>query len=139
MEIKMNHDVRTMHLSLGISDDRADTITGEIMYELVNQQYLVTTLYDNPEQAPRNMVTKTGVLEKVLESTKNDSEIILATWELSRMDAINDASEKMGDKFFSMVSMMFMMADRNKEKFIKLFKEKKRSALENMNDEDDDN
>lgn len=128
--VKINHESKTLQQSLGIEDDRADSISALVMFHMINQTYMVQHLYDNPDEAPRSMKTKTGVLENVLNEVNGENEIVLATWESARFDAIIELDEEHAAKLMTMFSMMYMMADRKKDSFIKQFLKHKKKAME---------
>ena len=107
------------------------------MFNMINQSYMLHKLYDDPNEAPKSMRTKTGILENVLKEVNGDSEIILATWETARFDAIIELDEDHATKLMSLFTMMYMMADQKKDKFIKQFLKHKKKAMENR-DEDDE-
>lgn len=123
--VTFNHDVKTFHESLGIHPDRATVLSGTILFEMINQSYLVSKLFDNPDQAPRNMVTKTGVLEKVLTYAKDENEIMFCVYECSKINTLNDVSKK-GEQAMVGVHLLFMMCDMDYDKFIKKFVQKKK-------------
>ena len=128
--VKINHESKTLQQSLGIDDNRADSISAFVMFHMINQTYMIQHLYDSPDEAPRNMKTKTGVLENVLSEVSGDNEIILATWEAARFDAIIELDEEHASKLLAMFSMMYMMADRKKDNFVNQFLKHKKKAME---------
>jgi len=123
--VTFNHDVKTFHESLGIHPNRATVLSGKILFEIINQSYLVNKLFDNPDQAPRNMIKKTGVLEKVLSYAKEKNEIIFWVYEYSKINTLNDVSKE-GEKAMVGVHLLFMMCDMDYDKFIKKFIQKKK-------------
>lgn len=128
--VKINHESKTLQQSLGIEENRADEISALVMFNMINQTYMIQHLYDSPDEAPRSMKTKTGVLENVLNEVSGENEIILATWEAARFDAIIELDEEHASKLLAMFSMMYMMADRKKDNFIKQFLKHKKKAME---------
>lgn len=138
--VKINHESKTLQQSLGIEDNRANVITATVMFHLINQQFMLQKLYDNPNEAPRSMRTKTGVLEKVLQEVTGDNELVLATWESARFDAIIELDDDHASKLIAMFTMMYVLANNNKEQFIKEFIKHKNKAMQSrQDDEDDDN
>jgi hypothetical protein len=123
--VKFNHEVQTFYESLGINETRALTLSGTILFEMINQAYLVKKLYDKPEQAPRNMITKTGVLEKVMTYTKNQTEELYCVYEFAKIDTLNNSNGE-GEKAMMAIHLLFMMSDMDYDKFITTFLQRKK-------------
>lgn len=131
--LKFNHDTKTIQDSLGIDSSRADHISANILFEIINQAYLVKNLFDSPENAPSNLTTKTGLLERVFEETTNEAERIYATWEYSKIDLTLQKSETMQATLQGM-ALLYSACDSDKDKFINKFIEHK----SRMGGDDDD-
>jgi len=131
--LKFNHDTKTIQDSLGIDTKRADHISANILFEIINQAYLVKNLFDNPDNAPSNLTTKTGLLERVFEETTNEAERIYATWEYSKIDLTLQKSEAMQATLQGM-ALLYSACDSDKDKFINKFIEHK----SRMGGDDDD-
>lgn len=138
--ITFNHTVSTIQESIGIPDMKADTLTASIMYEMMNQSYLLNSLYDNPEDAPPNLRTKTGILERVFEEASNEQERLYVMWEMSKFDIIASTDSKRLREMSTLMSMMYVMSDKKKQKFIDLYIKKKNKVRDEMSgsDYDDD-
>ena len=128
MKIEFNHEEKNIHRSIGLTDDRADEITAGVLFEMINQSYLVDKLFSNPEEAPVNLRTKTGVMERSLEDVNYNNEMVYAIWEYTKYDMMTSSENKHHEKMKMAMSMLFMMSDMKKEKFIRNFINKKRTA-----------
>jgi hypothetical protein len=131
--VQLNHNSSTMGEAMGISKDRQDVITASVFFEIVNNDYQVMSLYDDPEEAPREMVTTSGVLQKALSRVSNEQERMYMIWEFAKTDTVRNS--KMSDHFDKMlqaVSMIFMMCDKDYNKFVKRFTAFQRQAEEEI-------
>ncbi len=133
--LKFNHDTRTIQDSLGIGKDRADRISANILFEMINQAFLIKNLFDSPDNAPSNLTTKTGLLERVFDETENEAERIYATWEYSKIDLTVQKSETMQATLQGM-ALLYSACDSDKDRFINKFIEHK-NMTESMDEEDD--
>lgn len=131
--LKFNHDTKTIQDSLGIQKDRADRISANILFELINQAYLIKNLFDSVENAPSNLTTKTGLLERVFDETQNEAERIYATWEYSKIDLSIQKSDKM-QAALQGFAFLYTACDSDKDKFIDKFIEH-----QSMLQDDEDN
>lgn len=134
--VHFDHSKSTFEQSLGISPERADVLTATLFYEMINHAYLSDRLFDNMDEAPRNMVTKTGILEKAFEDAVDEKERIFCTWEYSKIDTL---SEDKKNPLFGM-TMLFQFCKSDKDKFIEKYIEFKSEAMKNMgldNEEED--
>lgn len=127
--VQFDHSKPTFEQSLGISTERADILTATVFYEMINHAYLVDKLFDNAEDAPRNMTTKTGILEKAFEEASNEAERIFCTWEYGKIDLLDDNDAKSP---LAGMTMLFQMCRSDKDEFIKRYIEFKTEALKNI-------
>lgn len=127
--VQFDHTKPTFEQSLGISEERADILTATVFYEMINHAYLVDKLFDNSDDAPRNMTTKTGILEKAFEEASNEAERIFCTWEYGKIDLLdnNDAKSPLAG-----MTMLFQFCNSDKDKFIQKYIEFKSEAIKNM-------
>jgi hypothetical protein len=126
--VQFNHEEKTFEQSLGITTDRADYLTASVFYEMINHAYLIDKLFDNSDDAPRNMVTKTGILEKAFEDTVNEAERIFTTWEYAKIDHLEDDKNNV----FAGMTMLFQVCGTDKDEFVKRFAQFKADAVRSM-------
>lgn len=62
-----NHDHKRYHLALGISDEMHNKVRELILFHCFSTFLFAESLFDHDETTPRNLVTLTGVLERVLD------------------------------------------------------------------------
>lgn len=136
--IKFDHTAETLQESMSIGQDRADALTASLFYEMINVQQLVNSLFDNPDDAPANLTTKTGVLERALEETKTQEEMVYVTWEYAKYDILikKDKEFAMGHKLMSL--SLFMASNQDKDRFIEIYVKKKSQADSERDDENED-
>lgn len=138
--VKFDHTQRNLQSSLSIDEERSDELDAIVLYSILNQAFMMQKLFDNPKDAPANMRTKTGVLERCFESAKNEAERIYLTWEYSRVDRESD-SKKMR-MVLGGLAMMYEALNGDEEKFVQMFIEKKAEARRSFEsgelDTDDD-
>lgn len=72
--VEFNHDGVKMHETFNISDDRAKRIYSIMFFETISSFMLAGDLFDNWDDSPRNLITKSGKLERVLSKIQNDQE-----------------------------------------------------------------
>jgi len=114
--IKFNHDVKTMSEALCISDERRHYLHAVVLFNMVYQNIMVTSLFDEPEEAPANMRTKSGCLEKMLEAAETESERIYITWEYCSVDLKTDDGPA-GAMFLSMIAAKSKELDLDQDAF----------------------
>lgn len=130
--VKFNHEHETFEKSLGISTERADFLTASVFYEMINHAYLIDKLFDDSDDAPRNMVTKTGVLEKAFEETVSEEERIFTTWEYAKIDRLGDEKSSV----LAGMTMLFQFCNTDREEFIKKYKHFKDEAIKRIKNDD---
>jgi hypothetical protein len=124
MEIKFNHAKSTVSDAIGVEKFTANQITGKIMFEIINQQFMVQELYDNPYDAPDELRKKSVVLENVIKDCANQAEVMLAAWEYSRIDSMMTLDNGQADNILKMITMFYAMSDKKRDAFVKLFVER---------------
>jgi hypothetical protein len=132
--VKFNHEEETFEKSLGITTDRADFLTASVFYEMINHAYLIDKLFDDTDDAPRNMVTKTGILEKAFDETVNEAERIFTTWEYSKIDHLHDEKNSV----FAGMTMLFQFCNSDKDEFISKYRNFKAEAMKSYKKRRDD-
>lgn len=119
-KIQFNHDVKTMSEALCIPDERRHYLHAVVLYNMVYQHIMVTSLFDDTDDAPANMRTKSGCLEKMLDEAENEAERVYITWEYCSVDLKTDDGPA-GAMFLSMISARVKDYDLDQEKFCQWF------------------
>ena len=139
--VTFDHTARDVQGALSISEARCDQLDAIVMYSLINQTMMVRKLFDNPDDAPSNLRTKTGILERALEAAENDNERIYITWEYGRLDVRTDVDKK-AQMALGGLAMLYDLVDGDEDKFISKFISHKQKAKEMREsgafDEDDE-
>ena len=115
-KIQFNHDVRTMSQALCIPDERRHYLHAVVLFNMVYQNIMVTSLFDDPDEAPINMRTKSGCLEKMLEAAESEAERLYLTWEYCSIDIKTDDGPS-GAMFLSMISAKSKDLDLDQDAF----------------------
>lgn len=121
MSVKFDHTMENMGLALGISDERADELDGTIFFTMIDQTKMVESLFDDPDDAPLNLVTKTGLMETLFEHSKNEAERIYLTFEYSKVDQHMEHNAKGIKNFLAGLHLLYQGVDGNKQKFVEKF------------------
>ena len=123
--ITFDHEKSSVSGSLGIPEERAHAITAIVLYEIFNQEKLVFELFSSPEEAPRNLTTKTGVLETIFDNklVLTEQERIYATWEFCKMDSVLGNNSNEGKTLEKVMTFLFSTCRGDKEKFVTKFVE----------------
>ena len=138
--VKFDHSAGNVQAALSIPDDRSDVLDAMVLYSMINQAIMIDTLFDNPKDAPMNLRTKTGIIERILESAENDNETAYLVWEFARLDLRIDTDKKLQHVLAGM-TMLYKAVDGDEDKFVEKFVSYKREAkarMQNGEDEDDD-
>lgn len=138
--VKFDHSAGNVQSALGIPDHRSDVLDAMVLYSIINQAIMIDTLFDNPKDAPMNLRTKTGIIERILENAKNDNETAYLVWEFARLDIRMDTDKKLQHVLAGM-TMLYKAVDGDEDKFVEKFVTYKREAkarMQNGDDEDDD-
>lgn len=120
--IKFNHDAKTISLALGISEDRKLEIEACVMYAILSTEIIANKLYgDDRNNAPNNMRSKSGVLEKILDYAFDEAELVYMAYEYATTDKFTDTKE--GKLFATALAMTLEKdLDLDEEKFISWWK-----------------
>ena len=74
-DVEFNHDGIKMHETFNISDERAKRIYSIMFYETISTFIIAGDLFEDPfNDSPRNLITKSGKLERVLKKINNNQE-----------------------------------------------------------------
>lgn len=115
-KIQFNHDVRTMSQALCIPDERRHYLHAVVLFNMVYQSIMVHSLFDEPDEAPINMRTKSGCLEKMLEAAETEAERLYIVWEYCSVDIKTDDGPS-GAMFLSMISAKSKDLDLDQDAF----------------------
>ena len=135
--VQFNHNERNINRSLNITDERSDELDAIVMYNIINQTMMIRQLFDNPDDAPKNMRTKTGVLERCFESTNNEAERIYLVWEYAKLDMRVDKDVKL-QAVLSGMALLYDAVNGDEETFIEKFVNFKNKAKDIASSSDDD-
>lgn len=137
--VQFDHTSGNIPRSLNITDERSDQLDALVMYNIINQGMMIRQLFDSPDDAPANMRTKTGVLERCFESTNNEAERIYLVWEYAKLDVRLDKDVKL-QAIMSGMAMLYDAVNGDEDKFVEKFVSFKNKAKGMMSgsDEDDD-
>jgi len=135
--VQFDHTSGNIPRSLNITDERSDQLDALVMYNIINQGMMIRQLFDNPDDAPVNMRTKTGVLERCFESTNNEAERIYLVWEYAKLDVRLDKDVKL-QAIMSGMAMLYDAVNGDEDKFIEKFVSFKNKAKGMMSGSDDD-
>lgn len=143
MSVKFDHSEPNIAVAMGIDEHRSDVLDAIIFYTLIDQQMMAESLFDNLEEAPLNLTTKTGLLETLFESSKNEAERIYMSLEYSKIDQYMQNKARGFREFMASLHMLYQGTDGNKDKFISKFlsvKANAKAAYEagKYNEEDED-
>ena len=139
--VKFDHSAGNVQAALSIPDHRSDVLDAKVLFNIINQAVMVNKLFDDPDDAPSNLRTKTGVIEKILDEAKTDNERVYLVWEYSRLDLRMDTDKKLQHVLAGM-TMLYKAVDGDEDKFVEKFISYKNEAKAHKsrqdNDEDDD-
>lgn len=143
MAIKFDHSQDSLHLALGIDDERSDELDAIVFFSIIDQSVLAESLFDNPEDAPVNMRTKTGMMERMLDHGSTEAETIYLAMQFSKVDRDMDFKSSGVHGFLAGLAMMYEAVDGDCNRFVKKFikyKEKAKAEHESglCNDDNDD-
>ncbi len=116
-ELVFNHDVRRVHEALGVDNERREYIHGVILYQMAYQHIMVNQLFDDKDNAPANLRTKTGVLERIFDNVNTEEERIVATWDYCAADTRISEDDPRGMLFFHMLITRVKDFDLDQDKF----------------------
>jgi len=146
MAIKFDHSQDSLHLAIGIDDERSDELDAIVFFSIIDQSVLTESLFDNPDDAPINMRTKTGMMERMFEKGSTEAERIYLAMQFSKIDRDMDFESSGVHGFLAGLTMMYEAVDGDCDKFLRKFikyKEKAKAEYEkglcdDCRDDDDD-
>lgn len=91
-KIQFNHDASGLSESFMLSDERADRLQSAIVFESIVANSIVVKQYDDEDEAPRVLRTKTGVLSRSLQYAMSEQERLFMSFIfINRHEGINQA------------------------------------------------
>lgn len=134
--IELNHNSTTIGEAMGLSEDTQDIITASIFFDIVNNDFQITQLFDNIDEAPKEMKTSSGILERCLKRANNKQEELFIVWEFAKTDFArsNPEHSKNFDGLLQSVAMMFLICNKDYDEFVKKFIDHKKQALREKDD-----
>ncbi len=118
--VKFNHEAGSIYSVFGLTKQRALELTGSIFFTEIDKAYMAHKLFDDPNEAPAQFTTRTGVLDTVLGDVKNDNEALFVTYEWGKHLTLTAVDEKY-QATAGLLTMVYMMVDQDKDKFIEHF------------------
>lgn len=139
--VKFDHSAGNVQAALSIPDHRSDVLDAKVLFNIINQAIMVNKLFDDPDDAPSNLRTKTGLIERILDEAKSDNERVYLVWEYSRLDLRLDTDKNLQQVLAGM-TMLYKAVDGDEDKFVEKFISYKNEAKAHKDkhgdDEDDD-
>ena len=139
--VTFNHSAGNVQAALSIPDHRSDILDAKVLFSIINQAMMIRDLFDDPNDAPSNLRTKTGLIERILDEAKSDNERVYLVWEYSRLDLRMDTDKKLQQVLAGM-TMLYKAVDGDEDKFVEKFISYKNEAKAHKDkhgdDEDDD-
>ena len=118
-KIKFNHQASDIREALSIDNRRASELTGLLFFTEINKAHTVGKIFDNEDEAPREFTTQTGTLSTVLEEIEDLNEVVFTTFQWTKN--MQMARQKDGSGMLAALTMMYLVCDHDKDKFIKMF------------------
>ena len=118
-KIKFNHHASDIREALSINNKRASELTGLLLFTEVSKAHTVSKIFDNEDEAPREFTTQTGTLATVLEEVEDLNEVIFTTFQWTKN--MQMAKHKDGSGMLAAVTMMYLVCDQDRDKFIEMF------------------
>jgi hypothetical protein len=135
--VTFDHTQRDVQRALSIPDHRSDVLDAKVLFSMINQAMMIHQLFDTPDDAPLNLRTKTGIMERILDEAESDNERIYLVWEYSRMDLRMDTDKKLQHVLAGM-TMLYKAVDGDEDKFVEKFITYKNEAKAHKDRHDDD-
>jgi hypothetical protein len=133
--VKFDHTARNLQESMGLTQKRADELTATLFFEMINVQHMAESLFDKPEDAPANMITKTGIMERVFDDVKSPEEMLYVTWEYAKYDILLKKDDQFSMAHKMMTMSLYMFSNQDKDRFVNTYV-KKKSEAESESDSD---
>jgi hypothetical protein len=128
-QIKFNHDGGTLAEAMCIDPERKLELEGIVLYNMIIVEIMSQKLFGSKEKAPRNLTTKSGVLEKVLDYAENLTEAVYITYEYCSVDIRTNSDAGIEGKMFCTgIAMKIKQLDLDEDKFIEWYSSQRRKA-----------
>ena len=122
MNVKFKHECSTFTEALGISNKRGKELDAHVLFSIVDCAAMSEELFDDGE-APANLSTKTGVMERYLEKAENEHEAVYMVWFHGNSNE-KFKVESLEIKLFQMsINMLYDKCSRDEDKFVSKFAE----------------
>jgi hypothetical protein len=118
-KIKFNHQASDIREALSIDNRRATELTGLLFFTEINKAHTVGKIFDNEDEAPREFTTQTGTLSTVLEEIEDLNEVVFTTFQWTKN--MQMARHKDGSGMLAALTMIYLVCDHDKDKFIEMF------------------
>lgn len=118
-KIKFNHQASDIREALSIDNRRASELTGLLFFTEINKAHTVSKIFDSEDEAPREFTTQTGTLSTVLEEIEDLNEVVFTTFQWTKN--MQMAKHKDGSGMLAALTMMYLVCDHDKDKFIEMF------------------
>jgi len=118
-KIKFNHQASDIREALSIDNRRATELTGLLFFTEINKAHTVGKIFDNEDEAPREFTTQTGTLSTVLEEVEDLNEVVFTTFQWTKN--MQMARHKDGSGMLAELTMIYLVCDHDKDKFIEMF------------------
>jgi hypothetical protein len=118
-KIKFNHQASDIREALSIDNRRATELTGLLFFTEINKAHTVGKIFDNEDEAPREFTTQTGTLSTVLEEVEDLNEVVFTTFQWTKN--MQMARHKDGSGMLAALTMIYLVCDHDKDKFIEMF------------------
>jgi len=127
-ELVFSHDNSSIHEAFGVETERRDYLHGAILYNIAYQKIMVDQLFDDEDNVPRNLCTKTGIIERFLENAETEEERLVMMWDYATVDCKIDSNDIRGHLFFEMILKRVKHFDLDQDKFCSWWINKKRQV-----------
>ena len=118
-KIKFNHQASDIREALSIDNKRASELTGLLFFTEINKAHTVSKIFDSEDEAPREFTTQTGTLSTVLEEIEDLNEVVFTTFQWTKN--MQMAKQKDGSGMLAALTMMYLVCDHDRDKFIEMF------------------
>lgn len=129
VKFKFNHENEQLPEAMGFTLEMDDLCRERILFSAISTHFIAQEFFDSPKDAPKNMNTITGILEKCLDICKDENEKLytllifrkefdLATEAVAKYEVFNSEDEKMKKKLkvmMELVELKALMDEDNRE------------------------
>jgi hypothetical protein len=122
MNVQFNHECSTLTEALGISGKRGKELDAHVFFSMIDCAAMSEELFDDGE-APANLSTTTGVMERYLEKAENDHERLYMVWFHGCSNEKFKTKSLETELFKMSMSMLYDKCSRDEDKFVSKFAE----------------